>query len=113
MTPSSVVAPIGKQIGFTCTYRAKNLTSKLDIVIENLNSGTKTKIEALEFSGGAQAVFYAAVGCVEQTIRCIILTKDETVVGSVSVTLVPGLNNNLQSLSLELAVIQHFLVHLE
>ncbi|ENN77212.1 hypothetical protein YQE_06349, partial [Dendroctonus ponderosae] len=101
MTPSRVVAPIGQQVAFTCTYQAVNLTaynealesSRWQVAIENLDSGLRTKLsDLIRFEGGAQAAFYAVVGCVKQTIRCLILNRNDTVVGTVSVDLVPGLN---------------------
>lgn len=101
MTPSRVVAPIGEQVAFTCTYRAVDLTaynealqsSEWKVAIENVNSGTRMKLgDLIRFEGGAQAAFYAVVGCVKQTIRCSILNRNDAVVGTVSVDLVPGLN---------------------
>uniref|UniRef100_A0AAR5PFS0 Basement membrane-specific heparan sulfate proteoglycan core protein n=1 Tax=Dendroctonus ponderosae TaxID=77166 RepID=A0AAR5PFS0_DENPD len=99
MTPSRVVAPIGQQVAFTCTYQAVNLTaynealesSRWQVAIENLDSGLRTKLsDLIRFEGGAQAAFYAVVGCVKQTIRCLILNRNDTVVGTVSVDLVPA-----------------------
>ncbi|KAL1514177.1 hypothetical protein ABEB36_003476 [Hypothenemus hampei] len=91
MSPPKVVAPIGQQIAFTCTYLAQNLTSDLRIVVENHNSGLRTELkDFLRVNGGAQASFYAVVGCTRQTVTCYILNRRDTVVGSVSVALVPA-----------------------
>jgi len=94
MSPPRVVAPIGQQVEFTCTYRAKNLTEDLKIVIKSENSGLQVPIkDVAQFSdgSGAQTTFMAVVGCVRATIRCLILNRNDVVLGSADVALIPGL----------------------
>lgn len=95
MSPRKVVAPIGQQVAFTCTYRAKNLTEDLKIVIETENSGTQvpiTDVVRLPEGDGAQTTFFAVVGCLRETIRCLILNRNDVVLGAVDVALIPGLD---------------------
>lgn len=94
MSPPKVVAPIGQQVAFTCTYRATNLTEDLKIVIESKNTGLQVPIKdvvRLSDGTGAQATFMAVVGCQRETIRCLIFNRNGVVLGAVGVALIPGL----------------------
>ncbi|XP_066260113.1 basement membrane-specific heparan sulfate proteoglycan core protein isoform X1 [Euwallacea similis] len=91
MSPPRVVAPIGKQVFFVCTYRTEKFNPDLHIIIENESTGLRTEIkDLLHYPGGAQASFYGIVGCVRHTIRCIIENRIHEQLGWVDATLIPA-----------------------